>query len=115
MEPDKGTPEFLTEIILTHMVTHYDNYENIVSYFLLEPHICSILMLILQNIENTTLFQRILNSSTHHRQNIANHVLNILTEILNKRYPKVEDITESKLMEWKMWPSFLGMIGKYKT
>ena len=68
-------------------------------------------MLLLQNVEGSTLIQRLLSSPAHYSHNIANQLLNLLTEILNRRYPKVEDITESKLLEWKMWPSFLGMIG----
>ena len=69
------------------------------------------MLLMLQNEESTTMLQRFLSLSTRYSEHIANQVLNLLTEILNKRYPKVEDITESKLLEWKMWPSFLGMIG----
>jgi len=57
------------------------------------------------------MLQRILSSPKHYGHNIANQVLNLLSKILNKRYSTVEDITESKLLEWKMWPSFLGMIG----
>ena len=52
-----------------------------------------------------------MNSPTRCGHNLAQRVLNLLSEILNRRYPTVEEITESKLMEWKMWPSFLGMIG----
>ena len=43
---------------------------------------------------------------------ISSQVLDISSSILNKRYPKVEDITENELLEWKMWPSFFRMIGK---
>ena len=68
----------------------------------------------LQDVENSAMMQRIFNPSifTRYSPNIANRLLNLVTKILNRKYPTVEDITESKLMEWKMWPSFLGMIGK---
>ena len=67
----------------------------------------------LQNLESSTMLQQILNSPTRYGHSIANRVLHLLSEILNRTYPNVEDITESKLLEWKMWPSFLGMIGKF--
>ena len=57
------------------------------------------------------MLQQILRAPTRYNRSIANRVLRLLSEILNRRYPKAEDITESKLLEWKMWPSFLGMIG----
>ena len=66
-----------------------------------------------QNLESSTMLQQILNSPNRYGRSIANRVLNLMSEILNRRYPRVEDITESKLLEWKMWPSFLGMIGRY--
>jgi len=62
-------------------------------------------------VESLTILQRILSSSTRCGHDIAYQVLNLLSKMLNKRYPTVEDITESKLLEWKMWPSFLGIIG----
>ena len=68
-----------------------------------------------QNLESSTMLQQILNSPDRYGRGMANRVLNLMSEILNRRYPRVEDITESKLLEWKMWPSFLGMIGKYIT
>ena len=112
MEPDKGTPEFITEIILTHMATHY-NYEHMVSLYLVTRvrHTC--VDLVLQNVGNSTWLEQILSTPTCYGHNIAGHVLSFLSQILNRRYPKVEDITESELLEWKMWPSFLGMIGRY--
>ena len=59
------------------------------------------------------MLQQLLKSPIRNRHGIADRVLHLLSEILNRRYPNVEDITESKLLEWKMWPSFLGMIGRY--
>ena len=56
--------------------------------------------------------QRIVSSSTRYGQKISSRILNILSNILNKRYPKADNITENDLLEWRMWPSFLGMIGK---
>ena len=73
---------------------------------------CHALTLMLQNVEGSTVLQQILISPTRYGRSVANRVLDLLSEILNRRYPTVEDITESKLMEWKMWPSFLGMIGR---
>ena len=57
------------------------------------------------------MLQQILNWPTRYGQSVADRVLKLLSEILSNRYPTVEEITESKLMEWKMWPSFLRMIG----
>lgn len=39
-------------------------------------------------------------------------IRDLLSKILNKRYPNVEDITKTELLEWTMWPSFFGLIGK---
>ena len=69
--------------------------------------------LLLKNLETSTALQQILNLSTRYGQSVRDRLLNLLSEILNKRYPTVEEITESELMEWKMWPSFLRMIGMY--
>jgi len=46
------------------------------------------------------------------QQKNADLVRDLLSKILNKKYPKPEDITETELLEWTMWPSFLGLIGK---
>lgn len=46
------------------------------------------------------------------KQKNAELVSDILSKILIKKYPKPEDITETELLEWTMWPSFLGHIGK---
>ena len=55
-------------------------------------------------------------SSSYFQQSTPNHIRNILSKImskiLNKKYPKVEDITQAELLDWVMWPSFLGMLGK---
>ena len=50
-------------------------------------------------------------SPTRYGHKISSRILNIVSYILNKKYPKVDDITENDLLEWIMWPSFLGMIG----
>ena len=50
-------------------------------------------------------------SSTRYGNSISKRILDILSNILNKKYPKADDITENELLEWKMWPSFFGMIG----
>jgi len=50
-------------------------------------------------------------SPTRQGHRIANRLLDILSNVLDKRYQKTEDITENELLGWKMWPSFLGMIG----
>ena len=55
--------------------------------------------------------QRIVSSPTRYGYKISSRILNILSKILNKRYQKVDDITENDLLEWRMWPDFLGMIG----
>ena len=56
-----------------------------------------------------------LRSPTRLRHNIANRVLNLLSEMINRRYPQATDVTETDLLDWKMWPSYLGIIGKYFT
>jgi len=53
-----------------------------------------------------------LTTTTYSQQKTANHVRDLLSKILSKKYPKVEDITETELLDWVMWPSFLGMLGK---
>ena len=57
------------------------------------------------------MLQHFFKRSAHYSHNIADQVLNLLLEILIRRYPAL-DITESVLMEWKMWPSYLGMTGR---
>lgn len=109
-------PDFLMEIILTHITTHCDNYEDFVSYIKLNfwNHKYNILLILtLQDVEGSTVLQHILKRPTYYNHSIACRVLNLLSAILSRRYPREEDITESKLMEWKMWPSILGMIGRY--
>ena len=59
------------------------------------------------------MLQYILKRPTHYNHSIVCRVLNLLSEILKRRYSTKEDITESKLLEWKMWPSILRMIGRY--
>lgn len=41
----------------------------------------------------------------------ADHIRQLLTKILDKKYPHLDKITETELLGWVMWPSFLGMIG----
>jgi len=53
-----------------------------------------------------------LSTATYSQQRTVNHVRDLFSKILSKKYPKVEDITEIELLDWVMWPSFLGMLGK---
>ena len=55
---------------------------------------------------------RIVSSPTRYGHKISSRILNILSNILNKRYSEADNITENDLLEWRMWPSFLGMIGE---
>lgn len=72
-----------------------------------------LLNVMLQDIESSTALQHILKKPAHCNRSVARQVLNLIFKILFRRFPNVEDITQSILMEWKMWPSFLGMIGRY--
>ena len=71
------------------------------------------LIVMLQDAESSIVLHHILKEPTNCNYSVANQVLNLLLKTLKKRYPSVEEITESILMEWRMWPSFLGMIGNY--
>lgn len=70
-------------------------------------------MLTLQDVESSTVLQHILKRPTHYNRSIKYRVLKLLSEVLIRRYPTVEYLTNSELMEWKMWPSILRMIGRY--
>ena len=67
-------------------------------------------MLTLQDVESSTVLQHILKRPTHYNRSIKYRVLKLLSEVLIRRYPTVEYLTNSELMEWKMWPSILRMI-----
>ena len=69
--------------------------------------------IVFQDLESSTVLQQILSSPTRHGHAVANRVLKMLSEILNRKYPRAADVTETELLDWKMWPSYLGMIGKY--
>ena len=45
----------------------------------------------------------------------ANCIRQLLSKLLDKRYPTLDRITVSELLEWVMWPSFLGMIGNIEV
>jgi len=45
----------------------------------------------------------------------ANCIRELLTKVLDKRYPNLDDITIPELLEWAMWPSFLGMINNIEV
>lgn len=70
------------------------------------------MILTLQDVEGSTVLQHILKTPNYHNQGIVYRVLNLLSEVLIRRYPTLV-VTESDLMEWKMWPSVLRMIGGY--
>ena len=63
--------------------------------------------------EDPSWLQRMASSPTRYGRSVSDRILDILSRILNKKYPKAEDITENELLEWKMWPSFFGMIGNH--
>ena len=46
------------------------------------------------------------------QQKNAELIRDLLSKILCKKYPQPDNITETELLEWPMWPSFLGHIGK---
>jgi len=56
-----------------------------------------------------------LHSPTRYGHGVANLILNLLSEMISRRYPQAADITVPELLDWKMWPSYLGMIGEYFT
>ena len=63
--------------------------------------------------EDPSWIQRMISSPTRYGHKVSNRILDILSRVLNKRYPKAEDITENELLDWKMWPSFFEMIGNH--
>ena len=71
------------------------------------------LIVMLQDVESSTVLQHILKKPAHCSRNTAHQVLNLLFKIVIRKYPRLENVTESILMEWRMWPNFLGMIGRY--
>ena len=71
------------------------------------------MILTLQDVEGSTVLQHFLKRPDYYNQGIVYRVLNLLSEVIKRRYPTMEDITESNLMEWKMWPSILRMIGEF--
>ena len=101
------------EMILTHITTHYEDYEDFVSHNFFIVIGGMSLIVILKDAESSTVLQHILKSPTRCNDSVASQVLNLLFKALNKRYPSVKDITEDILMEWSMWPCFLGMTGRY--
>ena len=67
----------------------------------------------MQGLDNSSeWFQQSLKSTSYAT---ANCIRQLLTKFLDKKYPTLNRITVPELLEWAMWPSFLGMIGNIEV
>ena len=63
-------------------------------------------------VNNSEWFQQSLKSTSYAT---VNCIRQLLSKFLDKKYPTLDQITVPELLEWVMWPSFLGMVGNIEV